>query len=351
VKTAIVIGVSLCLAAVLNACGGGPGSNIGPDGAVSGASGPPATASGTMLIIKGDNIFSMNADTKQDTQLTHESNSNFANNPVFSPDGSLIAYTHHVAHQGNEWGGAELHVMQADGSADKTLVPAKEKGERAETPTWTPDGKALYFAHDVPLIDQSNRYTGDTLSVDRVDLATGDRQAVVKDAIFPSIGRSGVFSWAIYNTNDSSFKLMVGSLDGSQARQLLSEADFQAVYSPEVSPDGRTIVFAGSGRTNSKVATIGAQLADALNPLLPGTAEAHGLPWDPWTINVEGGGLKKLATIGSDEMALAWSPAGQEIGFSNLSSTYLMRADGSGLTRLLPRGDPGGLDWRSSPTS
>jgi len=313
---------------------------------VASTAGPPAVASGTMLIVKGDNIFSMSAGANQDLQLTHESNSNFANNPAFSPDGSLIAYAHHVAPQGNEWGGAELHLMQADGSADKTLVPAKDKGERAETPAWTPDGKAIYFAHDVPLIDQSNRYTGDTLSVDRVDLATGDRQVVVKDAIFPAIGRSGVLSWVIYNTSDSSFKLMAGSLDGSQSKQLLSNKDFQAVYSPELSPDGKTIAFAASGRTNSKLAAVGAVLADALNPLLPGKAEAHGLPWDPWVINVDGSGLKRLASIGSDEMALAWSPDGQEIAFTNLSSTYLMRGDGSGLTRLLPRGDPGGLDWK-----
>ena len=336
-----------CAVLTLAACGGGSGSSIGSDGAVRGASGPPATASGTMLIVKGDNIFSMDAATKQDEQLTHESNSNFANNAVFSPDGTLIAYTHHVAPQGNEWGGAELHVMNADGSGDKTLVPAKDKGERAETPSWTPDGKSIYFAHDVPIIDQSNRYSGDTLSVDKVDLASGDRQVVVKDAIFPSVGKTGILSWVIYNTSDSSFKLMVGGLDGSQGRQLLTQKDFQAVYSPELSPDGKSIVFAGSGRTNSKVASLGTTIAAALNPLVPGTAEAHGLPWDPWIIGIDGSGLKRLASIGSDEMALAWSPDGQELAFSNLSSTYLMRADGSGLTRLLPRGDPGALDWKA----
>jgi Tol biopolymer transport system component len=300
-----------------------------------------------MLIVKGDNIFRMTAGSSQDVQLTHETNSNFANNPVFSPDSTLIAYTHHVAPQGNEWGGAELHVMQADGSGEKALVPAKDKGERAENPTWAPDGKSIYFAHDVPLIDQSNRYTGDTLSVDRVDLASGQRQVVIKDAIFPSVGGQGTLSWVIYNTNDSSFRLMVGGLDGSNGKQLLTDKDFQAVYSPELSPDGKTIVFAGSGRTSSKLATVGTVLATALNPLVPGKAEAHGLPWDPWVLGADGSGLKRLAAIGSDEMALAWSPDGSEIAFTNLSSTYLMRADGGGLTRLLPRGDPGGLDWKA----
>ena len=45
--------------------------------------------------------------------------------------------------------------------------------------------------------------------------------------------------------------------------------------------------------------------------------------------------------------APALSPDGQMVALSNLNSTYLMRADGSGLNRLLTRGDPGGLDWRA----
>jgi Tol biopolymer transport system component len=325
----------------LTACGGSPSAPASPS-----PSGPPAVGTGTMLIVKGDNIFSLSLEDKRENQLTHETNSNFANNPAFSPDGSLIAFTHHVAPQGSEWGGAEVHVMQADGSGDKTLVPAKQKGERAESPTWTPDGKFLYFAHDVPIIDASNRYTGDTLTVEKVGLAGGDKQVIVQDAVSPSISQSGVFSWLNYNVNDSSFRLMVGSLDGSGGKQLLSDKDFQAVWSPELSPDGKILAFAGSGRTSSKIAAAAGMLATALNPLLPKHAEAHGLPWDPWVIAVDGSGLKKLASIGSDEMALTWSPDGQQLAFSNLSSTYLMRADGSGLNRLLTRGDPGGLDWK-----
>jgi Tol biopolymer transport system component len=325
---------------VLAGCGGSIAGGAGPS-----TVGPPAQMSGSLLIIKGDNIFS--TDGKQDVQLTHETNSNFANNPAFSPDGSLIAYTHHVAPQGSDWGGAELHVMQTDGSGDRTLVPAKAKGERAETPAWTPDGKFIYFAHDVPTIDESNRYTGDTLWVDRVELATGEVQAVVKDAVSPTIAPNGAFSWTVYNVNDSTFKLTVGSLGGSDGKVILTNKDFQAIWTPTLSPDGKTILFGGSGRTSSKVTSVGSALADALNPIVPGTAQAHGLPWDPWTIAVDGNGLKRLANIGSDEMAMAWSPDGQEVAFSNLSATYLMRADGTGLNRLFARGDPGGLSWRS----
>ena len=334
-------------ALLLAACGGGSaGSTPGGD-PVANNGGTPATASGTLLIVKGDNIFAMSGDGKSDTQLTHETNSNFANNPVYSPDGSLIAYTHHVSPTGNQWGGAELHVMNADGSDDRTLIPSKAKGERAETPTWTPDGKFVYYAHDVPIIN-GEQYTGDTLSIGKVDVASGQAQEVVQDAIEPAISRSGSFLWVNYSVSDSTFQMKIGDLDGSNGRTILTDKDFQAVWSPVLSSDGSKIAFGGSGRSNSKVGAVQAKLAQALNPLVPGKAEAHGLPWDPWVINADGSGLTKLANIGSDEMALAWSPDNQELAFSNLSSTYIMRADGGGLNRLLSRGDPGGLDWKAS---
>ena len=56
-----------------------------------------------MSIVKGDNVYNMSADGKSETQLTHETNSNFANNPMYSPDGSLIAYAHHIAPVGTSW--------------------------------------------------------------------------------------------------------------------------------------------------------------------------------------------------------------------------------------------------------
>ncbi|MDE3074104.1 MAG: hypothetical protein KGJ86_01630, partial [Chloroflexota bacterium] len=108
-----------------------------------------------------------------------------------------------------------------------------------------------------------------------------------------------------------------------------------------------SLIFSGSGRTSSQAASGGFHLADALNPLVPGRAQAHGLPWDPWILGTDGTGLKKLMSIGSDEMALSWSPDGQAVALANLSATYLMRADGSGAQGLLKHGDPGGLDWKS----
>ena len=339
------VAAALIAGSILTACGGGNTGVPGYSTALPSTVGKPAKGTGTMVIVNGDNLWTVRADGSHPAQLTHETNGNFANNPVFSPDGRLIAYAYHVAPQGNSWGGSEIHVMHVDGTDDRVLVPAKAKGERAENPAWAPDGKSIYFGHDIPIIDQSNRYTGDTTTIDRVDLATSEQQGVLKDAIFPAISRSGTFAWVDYNMADASFKLVVGRPDGSAGRVLLTQQDFQAVYSPEVSPHGNSIIFSGSGRTGSKVPSAANPLAVILNPLVPGVAQAHGLPWDPWIINADGSGLRKLVSMGSDEQALVWSPDGKEVALANLSATYLMRADGTGFTKLLAHGDPGGLDW------
>ncbi|HEU0166885.1 MAG TPA: hypothetical protein VFS62_03845, partial [Chloroflexota bacterium] len=197
-------------------------------------------------------------------------------------------------------------------------------------------------------IDDSNKYTGDKLTVVRVDVATGQRTVVVpQNGILPAASKSGQLVWVNYDPTTSNFQMMVGGADGSNPKAILSQKDFQSVLWPVVSPDGKTIAFSGSGRTNSTVATLGSSIGALLNPLLPSIAEAHGLPWDPWTIGTDGAALKKLVSIGSDEQAMAWSPDGTEIAMANLSSTFLMRADGSGFNRIFTHGDPGGLSWKT----
>lgn len=333
--------ISLVLA-ILAACGGSAAQDAQPS-----SGGPPAVGTGTLVQIRGDNLWLVPADgSTAGTQVTRFTNGNFANNPVFSPDGTLIAFSYHIQPSGQNWGGAELHLIGVDGAGEKTLVAAKEKGERAEYPSWSPDGKSLYFAHDIPIFDKGN-YTGDTLTVEKADVAGGTPTVVQKDAIFPSTSRSDQLVWIKYNPVDSKFELNVSPLAGGEPRTLLTEKDFQALYNPRLSADGKSILFAGSGRTESKVARAAGALAEALNPLIPSTVEAHGLPWDPWSIRTDGTGLRKLVSLGSDEQSLAWSPDNQLFVLSNLQATYVIRQDGSGLNRILKQGDPGGIDWKA----
>lgn len=74
-------------------------------------------------------------------------------------------------------------------------------------------------------------------------------------------------------------------------------------------------------------------------------AAAHGLPWDLWTVNTDGTGLRRLTTLYEDLPMAVFSPDGKQLAVMALGGIYLMDADGSRLRRIDPVGDHGGLDW------
>jgi Tol biopolymer transport system component len=301
-------------------------------------------ASGTLAIVRGDNLALIRPNGSEVAQVTQQPSGTFANNPAFSPDGLLLAYAHRVTPAGQDLGSSEIHLIKADGGDHRVLAPSREPGERLENPAWSPDGRSVYFARDVPIFDQAQRYAGDQLSIEKVDIATGTREVLVKDAIFPAAASNGDLAWVNFNLADSTFQLVFAAAGGSP--RVLTDADFQSVYMPRFSPDGKRLLFGGSGRSESKVGVLGHAVARALNPLVPEPAHAHGLPWDSWVIGIDGKGLRKVTGIGLDELGMAWNPDGRFIAAANLDATYLFNADGSGFTYLLKTGDSGGIDWR-----
>ena len=82
-------GLALSCALLAGLCGNAAAGND----PVADNGGPPARGMGTIVVVLGDDLYSVRADGTDEQQLTHEANGSFANNPAYSPDGSLIAYT------------------------------------------------------------------------------------------------------------------------------------------------------------------------------------------------------------------------------------------------------------------
>ena len=77
----------------------------------------------------------MNADGTGLTQLTHNSDNNFA--PAWSPDGRRLAFL------SSRDGDFEIYVMNADGTNQTQLTHTNYEG--AGRPAWSPDGRRLAF--------------------------------------------------------------------------------------------------------------------------------------------------------------------------------------------------------------
>lgn len=96
------------------------------------------TSSGDQDLGCPTDIYVMDADGSNVTRLTTTSGSEYQ--PVWSPDGTRIAFTHTL----ETWVPTAVYVMDADGT-DARQVSTHDGGSDF-APTWSPDGSQLVFA-------------------------------------------------------------------------------------------------------------------------------------------------------------------------------------------------------------
>jgi Tol biopolymer transport system component/mono/diheme cytochrome c family protein len=287
--------------------------------------------------------------------LTNLQGGAYAQYPTISPDGGTIAFvtiTPAPITATLPLPTSTLYVIGADGTGLRAIWSPPEG--LLGMPTWSADGQALTLATNGVRLSQGGaaQPTARDLQIIRVDLATGAKQSLLNDALDPSISRDGTqLAYLKLSEDGYTMSLQVAAPDGGGSREVLAGQEFQGFYAPRFSPDGKQIVVAAIGgpQTDQQGQPIKASAPSALDRLLglfePPTAEAHGLPWDLWVINVDGSGLRRLTSFYEDLPMAVFAPDGKQIAVMGLGGIYLMDADGSRLRRIDQVGDHGGLDW------
>jgi Tol biopolymer transport system component len=205
---------------------------------------------------------------------------------AWSPDGTTLIYT---AGAGCD-GPLDLFAVATDGSAPATqLLPPGLRGTAA---TWSPDGSRIAFVGQ-----EENGETGLYL----VDADAGD-------------ARRG----------------------GLQARRLTEAGTSLAWSTPRWSPDGTELV--ASAGTNDNCIEYASGTLDAV------------------AVNVDGSGQRPLAAEAAKEYSPSWSPDGQQLAFQRLvdpaewvlgrpctAATWVADADGTNQRRLDGLGDVSGF--------
>jgi mono/diheme cytochrome c family protein len=287
--------------------------------------------------------------------ITKLQNESYAEYPTIAPNGSTIAFvaiTPAPVTATLPLPSSTLYVMSTDGT---NLRPVwKPEQGLLGIPTWSADGKAIYIAANGVKLPQSTatQPTSRDLQIVRIDVATGTKQPLLNDALDPSISRDGTqLAYLKLSDDGYTMSLNIAAPDGSGNRELIGGKDFQGFYAPRFSPDGKQIIMAAIGgpQTDARGYPIKASVPSPLDRLLgmlePATAEAHGLPWDLWSINSDGTGLRRLTSFYEDLPMAAFAPDGKQVAVMGLGGIYLMDADGSKLRRIDQTGDHGGLDW------
>lgn len=338
----------------------------------------PAAGPGPLIYAFAGTLWALDPAGGDPTNLTPDLPPNtFAADPALSPDGATLAHTRIVTPPSAGVGtprtaalpGTDLYLMNVSGGGARLLLAHDRPGALVERPAWTPDGRALVYAYSAPVQGPDGRYTGSIRELQRLDLATGERTSLVKEAEDPALapapaGAASPPLLAYVLTEQRTFKqaLWVAGADGRDGRKLLetdptAENTFTAFSAPRFSPDGRRLVFAavgGPGVVPPPPARPGGGLPGRLarwllEPVVPRKVAAHGPPWDIWTVALDGGDLRRLTELYEDDPSPAWSPDGSRVAFLAGGGLYITGADGRGLVKISERGSYSALVWAPAP--
>ncbi|HEY3082440.1 MAG TPA: hypothetical protein VGM69_21345 [Chloroflexota bacterium] len=278
--------------------------------------------------------------------------------PVFSPDGSQIAFAYAPPRQPvaanapivDQLLYSDIMGVGTDGSNQHVIVAHDVKGAVLETPAWAPDGKTLYFGYYAP------QYTGQTLSgetieIRRIDLGTGATTSVVANGNSPVPSPDGQTVLYVGEDFAAGPSLRTVKPDGSGESEVLPPGDFAGILAPRFSPDGKTIAFAGAQipRPTGPQPKAASPLGALAGILAPPPAEAHGLPWEIWTVPTAGGPPKQLTIFAEDTPYPAWSADGAKLLVYAAGGLYRIDAVTGDTEALSTDGAHGGMDWRSKP--
>lgn len=232
---------------------------------------------------------------------------------AWSPDGNRIVYVKADTEDLTPGEHYKLWLMDADGSAQKRLLPG---GVAGTDPEWSPDGRKIVFSKWMPGDD----YKLATVNADGSGLAALDGTAGGR---FPT--------WAggdtIYFLSPVRGSVLSIRPDGSG---LTRAARLSRVAGYGLSPDGMTLAVYQMWPLDRIVlvpASGGAPPAVIVKPM----------PEAEW----------------GKVIAISWSPDGKAIAFANSSldgppgsSVFVVNADGSGLSAVPNTGPAYGVDWR-----
>jgi Tol biopolymer transport system component len=323
--------------------------------------GAPSLLPGRIAWPKDGDLWVINLGTKDQKKVTDLPRSAAVTGVAWSPDGTQLLYAQFWRPPNAKASGADLFQSNADGSDAHVFAQRDVDSTVLESPTWLPSGNIYYTVRAV----QGNR---ETQTIVRSAGEGTPPTTVVDKGYYPSISPDES-TIVFVRTTQNGMELRKRTLnDTGDGCVLVPDTIFAALDQPRISPDGKRVAFGGSGDPSGQPGTCG---GSALGPPPAGTsgnggedvapllalgqwfgvvatpAYAHGLPYDIWTMSLDGGQLTKVADVKEDEPTVSWSPDGSHLAIFGVAALYMADASGSTTStqKVVEQGGYGGLDW------
>ncbi len=202
-----------------------------------------------------------------------------ASAPVWSPDGTLLAFTSKRGSDDNP-----IWFLRVDGPGEAFHVPGVEG-----SPVWSPDGNWIAFTKAPgrePEGEREGWIAPDAIS-HTVDAERFDGRVVTSTRY----KRDGTLTFRPHYSVAQKRQIHVVPADGGSARRITS-VEFHA-GAMTWSPDGRRIFFAGDEREDEEL--------------------SNEMTADIWSVSREGGPVRRLTTNPGSEASPAVSPDGERM--------------------------------------
>ena len=140
----------------------------------------------------GDNIWKMDSDGKNASQITKES-FRLLNNAVWMPDGQYIVARKHFTST-RSLGAGEMWMYHISGGEGVQLTKRKNDQQDVNEPTVAPDGSALYYSEDVypgGYFQYNKDPNNEIFAIFKYDFSKGESKKVIGSACRPQMSNKG----------------------------------------------------------------------------------------------------------------------------------------------------------------
>jgi Tol biopolymer transport system component len=256
-----------------------------------------------------------------------------------SPDRQTLILSYSPPMEAPYGGQTSLHHMPLDGSEPpQLLITPQTDNELYSQPTWSPDGKYVYFVH---IYYQSTVI----YKIMRMTYPDGKPETLMDQAYWPRISEDGsLLVYVSRKPESGENELFFANADGTD-RQPVPLNDLPVPFiidAPMFSPDNQSIIFSSPLGLKAYAPSWMDRLLGVQVALANGS-----LPSDWWSVPITGGRPSQLTNLQASSLFGTFSPDKKHLASFSLNGIFVMNPDGTELTMVVNDvgGIPGTVDW------